>query len=59
MAKKLKIDNGARVKKLYPAKLTKHTGIREGFILTKVDEQLIKNTEELAAAFEKKGRCAD
>jgi C-terminal processing protease CtpA/Prc len=54
VAKKLEIDGGVRVKKLYPGKLTKHTEIREGFIITKVDGQLIKNTEELAEALESK-----
>ncbi|WP_075351421.1 Do family serine endopeptidase [Algoriphagus marinus] len=54
VAKKLEIEGGVRVKKLYPGKLTKHTEIREGFIITKVDGQVIKNTEELAKALENK-----
>ncbi len=54
VAKKLDIDGGVRVKKLYAGKLTKHTDIREGFIITKVDGQQIKNTEELTKALENK-----
>lgn len=54
MGKKLEIEGGVRVKKLYSGKLTKHTQIREGFIITKVDGQVINNTEELAKALENK-----
>lgn len=54
VARKLDIEGGVRVKNLFAGKLTKHTEIREGFIITKVDGQLIKNTEELAKALENK-----
>ena len=54
VAKKLDIEGGVKVKSLYAGILRKHTGIREGFIITKVDGQLIKNTEALAKALENK-----
>ena len=53
-AKKLDIPGGVKISKLYAGKLMKHTQIREGFIITKVDGQVIKDTEELAKALEDK-----
>jgi serine protease Do len=54
VAKKLGIEGGVKVKSLYAGKLNKHTEMREGFIITKVDGQVIKNTEALAKALENK-----
>lgn len=54
LAKKLDISGGVKVKKLYAGKLMKHTEMREGFIITKVDGQVIKNSEELSRALDKK-----
>ncbi len=53
-AKKLEIAGGVRVKKLYPGKLMKHTEIREGFIITKVDGKVVKNVDEFAQLLENK-----
>jgi Do/DeqQ family serine protease len=53
-AKKLDLPGGVKISKLYAGKLTKHTQIREGFIITKVDGQVVKNTEELAKVLENK-----
>lgn len=54
LAKKLDIDGGVKVKKLYAGKLMKHTEMREGFIITKVGGRVIKHTEDLAKALENK-----
>jgi serine protease Do len=43
-----------KVKILYAGKFMKHTEMREGFIITKVDGKAVKNTEELAKALENK-----
>jgi Do/DeqQ family serine protease len=53
-AEKLDIPGGVKVTKLYAGKLTKHTQIREGFIITKVDGQIIKSTDDLAKALKDK-----
>ncbi len=53
-AKKLDIEGGVRVKKLFPGKLRKHTDMREGFIITHVDKQPVKSVEELVKALENK-----
>lgn len=53
-AKKLNIDGGVRVKKLYAGKLMKHTDIREGFIITKVNGKTVETVEELADLLENK-----
>lgn len=52
--KKLDIQGGIKVKKLYPGKLRRQTQIREGFIITLVDGVRVKNIEELSAELEKK-----
>jgi serine protease Do len=54
LARKLDIDGGVKVKILYAGKFMKHTEMREGFIITKVDGKAVKNTEELAKALENK-----
>lgn len=55
-AKKLDIDGGVKVKKLYAGKLRKYTDMREGFIVTKVDGRMVKSVDELIDALEgKKG----
>ncbi|NNE16556.1 MAG: Do family serine endopeptidase [Saprospiraceae bacterium] len=53
-AKKLDIDHGVEVTKLYPGKLRKHTQIREGFIITHLDGKKVKSKEDLINALEKK-----
>lgn len=47
MAKKLDIDGGVQVTKLYAGKLMKFTDMREGFIITKVDGKPVSNTKDL------------
>ncbi|GAB5532340.1 MAG: hypothetical protein Roseis3KO_41170 [Roseivirga sp.] len=51
-ARKLEIPGGVQVTKLYAGKLSRHTDIREGFIITKVDKQVIKDKEDLQRALE-------
>ena len=53
-AKKLDIDGGVEVVKLFAGKLRKHTQIREGFIITKMDGQPIHSKEELVNKLESK-----
>ncbi|MEZ4776476.1 MAG: Do family serine endopeptidase [Bacteroidia bacterium] len=54
--KKLDIDSGVRVSKLYPGKLRKYTGIEEGFVITKIDGKKVSSVEEVEKALEgKKG----
>lgn len=53
-AKKLDIDGGVKVKTLYAGKLRRHTNMREGFIITKVDGRKIKTEEDLIKALEGK-----
>ncbi len=51
-ARKLEIPGGVKVTKLYAGKLSRHTDIKEGFIITKVDKQVIKDKEDLQQALE-------
>jgi len=46
-AKKLDIDGGVRVKSLSSGKLRRSTQMREGFIITKVDDTPVASKEEL------------
>jgi serine protease Do len=55
-AQKLDIPGGVKVSKLYAGKIRKHTQMREGFIITKVDGKKITSEEEFITALEgKKG----
>lgn len=54
IAKKIGIDNGIQVSKLFNGKLKKHTEIREGFIITKVDGKSFKSVEELTKYLQNK-----
>ncbi len=47
LAKKLNIESGVKVSKLYPGKLRKHTQLREGFIITKLDDQAVTSVAAL------------
>jgi serine protease Do len=49
----LKIEGGVKVKRLTAGKL-KETGIREGFIITKIDRSLVNSTKELLKILEDK-----
>ena len=54
VAKKLDIEGGVQVTRLYAGKLTKFTEMREGFIITKVDGKKVTNTRELSRELENK-----
>ena len=54
VARKLDIEGGVKVVKLYAGKLRQYTDMREGFIITKADGRSVKNVEELAEALEGK-----
>ncbi len=53
-AQKLGIDGGVKVKKLYAGKLRRHTDIKEGFIITKVDGKQVKTVDDMVEILEKK-----
>lgn len=53
-AKKLNIDGGVRVARLYPGKIRKETQMREGFIITHIDGKKITDVEDVADALEDK-----
>lgn len=56
VAKKLNLDGGVQVSKLYPGKIKRETQMREGFIITHIDGKRIKTIEDLADVLEgKKG----
>ncbi|TRX70364.1 Do family serine endopeptidase [Carboxylicivirga sp. M1479] len=46
-AKKLNIDGGIRITKLFTGKLKRHTDVKVGFIITKVDGKLYKTVDDL------------
>ena len=52
--KKLQIEGGVQVKRLYAGKLRRKTNMREGFIITKVDEQAIDSVNEFIKILEQK-----
>src|SRR5690606_37380545 len=51
--KKLELKNGVRVTDLGKGKITRYTEIRQGFIITKVNDTPVNSEEELNAALEK------
>ena len=53
-AKKLDLPGGIKVTNLTAGKLKRHTDIREGFIITKVDGVTVTSVEELIQALENK-----
>ena len=53
-AKKLSIDGGVKVAKLLPGKLRKHTDMREGFIITKVDGKKVAEVDEVFEYLDRK-----
>ena len=52
--KDLKIEGGVKVTKLFDGKLKKNTGIREGFIIIKIDNRKITSVDELVSVLESK-----
>jgi serine protease Do len=52
-ARKLDINQGLRITKLYPGKLQNTTDIRVGFIITKVNGEKVKTIDEFVKTLEK------
>lgn len=52
--KDLNLDNGVRVTKIGPGKISKHTDMKEGFIITKIDNVKVKSTEHFKELLSKK-----
>ncbi|MDH3651396.1 MAG: Do family serine endopeptidase [Saprospiraceae bacterium] len=53
-AEKLEIDGGVKVIRLYAGKLEKRTEMREGFIITKIDDKIIRSVDEFVDVLENK-----
>lgn len=53
-ANKLDIPGGVKVVEMQNGKLKRHTDMREGFIITKIDNKPVKNAEELVEILEDK-----
>lgn len=53
-AHQLGLDGAVKIKKLFPGKLKQFTNIREGFIITKIDGQPIKDIDSLQKVLENK-----
>jgi S1-C subfamily serine protease len=53
-AKKLGIDGGIKVARLYAGKIKKETQMREGFIITHIDNKKVKDIEDVADILEGK-----
>lgn len=53
-ARKLGIEGGVKVTKLYVGKIMKHTDMREGFIITKVDGKPVTAVADLTAILQNK-----
>ena len=54
LAKKLELDGGVQVAKLYPGKIKKETQMREGFIITHIDGKRVNDIEDVADILENK-----
>jgi Do/DeqQ family serine protease len=54
IASKLSIDGGVQVVKLMKGKLSDETDIKEGFIITRVNDQPVKTVDDLKKAIEKR-----
>jgi serine protease Do len=53
-ADKLNIKRGLRITKLLPGQLSRHTDVREGFIITKVDDRDVKSLDDFINYLENK-----
>jgi S1-C subfamily serine protease len=51
-AEELGIHGGVRVDRLYAGKLTRQTQMREGFIITRVNDQKVSSVDEFASIVE-------
>jgi len=54
LSKKMDIDGGVKVVRLYPGKIRKETQMREGFIITHIDGKKVKDIEDVADILEDK-----
>ncbi len=52
--KKLDIDHGVRIKDLGIGKVARHTDMRKGFIVTKINDEPVKTAEEVRELLRKK-----
>jgi S1-C subfamily serine protease len=52
--KKLELENGVRVKGLGNGRLSKYTDIREGFIITRINDEEVKSVKEVNELLKKK-----
>jgi len=52
--KKLELENGVRVKELGNGRLSKYTDIREGFIITKINDVKVSSVKEVNELLKKK-----
>lgn len=53
--KNAKVEQGVKVSRIFPGgKLRNQTDMKDGFIITKVDKQVVNSVKELAALLEKK-----
>jgi Do/DeqQ family serine protease len=50
--KRLGIEGGAKVKSVGRGKISKHTDIREGFIITRIGNKIVKSPEDVVKALE-------
>lgn len=51
---KLDLDNGVRISKVVPGRLSRQTGIREGFIVTHIDREPVNSKDELIKILSRK-----
>lgn len=51
---KLELKNGVRVSKLEKGKLSKYTDMREGFIITHIDDKAVRTAKEVTEILKKK-----
>ena len=52
--KKYGIESGIQVTKLFPGKIKNNTDMREGFIITKIEDEPVKSVKEFTRIMEKK-----
>ncbi len=52
--KRLDIESGVKVTEIGPGQIRKHTDMREGFIITKIDDKRVKSKEDVIDILESK-----
>lgn len=55
LAKKLGVEGGVKIKRLYPGKLRTQTDVREGFIITKANRKPVNSVSDLSEALKDSG----